>query len=127
MVTGGFRTSKGMNDALYANACDVIGIARPFCIDPDIANKLLNLDISETPTLERSMQIGPGWFGINSPFMMMKGLNGWGQQAFWCLNIIRMGNNLDPDLSMGVFQSFLKYQKNEKNAALLYKKYRESI
>ena len=73
------------------------------------------------------MQIGPGWFGINSPFMMMKGLNGWGQQAFWCLNIIRMGNNLDPDLSMGVFQSFLKYQKNEKNAALLYKKYRESI
>ena len=40
------------------------------------------------------MQIGPGWFGINSPFMMMKGLNGWGQQAFWCLNIIRMGNNL---------------------------------
>lgn len=127
MVTGGFRTSKGMNDALYANACDVIGIARPFCIDPDIANKLLNLDISETPTLERSMQIGPGWFGINSPFMMMKGLNGWGQQAFWCLNIIRMGNNLDPDLSMGVFQSFLKYQKNEKNAALLYKKYRDSI
>lgn len=127
MVTGGFRSSKGMNDALNADACDVIGIARPFCIDPNIANKLLNQDIMETPVLEKSMQIGPGWFGINSPFMMMKGLNGWGQQAFWCLNLIRMGNNLDPDLSLGVFQSFLKYQKNEKEAASLYKKYRDSI
>ena len=45
MVTGGFRTSKGMNDALNENACDVIGIARPFCIDSDIANKLLDKNI----------------------------------------------------------------------------------
>jgi len=37
MVTGGFRSVQGMNDALNQNACDVIGIARPFCIDPQIA------------------------------------------------------------------------------------------
>jgi len=123
MVTGGFRSVQGMNDALNQNACDVIGIARPFCIDPQIANKLLNKDISETPTLEKTMQVGPGLLGLNSPFSMIKGINGWGQQAFWCLNLIRMGEDLDPRLDLGVFKAFLQYQRNEKEAAKRYQEY----
>ena len=127
MVTGGFRSTKGMNNALNENACDVIGIARPFCIDPDIANKLLNNTVSETPTLEKTMQLGPGWLGLNSPFSVIKGINGWGQQAFWCLNLIRMGEDLDPDLNLGIFKAFRDYQKNEKNAAKQYKAHLQSI
>ena len=123
MVTGGFRSVQGMNDALNQNACDVIGIARPFCIDPQIANKLLSKDISETPTLEKTMQVGPGVLGLNSPFSMIKGINGWGQQAFWCLNLIRMGEDLDPNLNLGVFKAFLQYQRNEKDAAKRYQEY----
>ena len=126
MVTGGFRSAQGMNNALQQDACDVIGIARPFCIDPDVANKLLNASISETPTLEKTMQIGPGWLGLNSPFSVIKGVNGWGQQAFWCLNLIRMGEGLNPDLNLGVFRAFLQYQKNEKEAAQGYHEYWQS-
>ena len=127
MVTGGFRSTKGMNNALNENACDVIGIARPFCIDPDIANKLLNSNVFETPTLEKTMQLGPGWLGLNSPFSVIKGINGWGQQAFWCLNLIRMGEDSDPDLNLGIFKAFRDYQKNEKNAAKQYKAHLQSI
>ena len=127
MVTGGFRSTKGMNNALNENACDVIGIARPFCIDPDIANKLLNSNVSETPTLEKTMQLGPGWLGLNSPFSVIKGINGWGQQAFWCLNLIRMGEDSDPDLNLGIFKAFRDYQKNEKNAAKQYKAHLQRI
>ena len=127
MVTGGFRSVQGMNDALNQNACDVIGIARPFCIDPQIANKLLCKDISETPTLEKTMQVGPGLLGLNSPFSMIKGINGWGQQAFWCLNLIRMGEDLDPNLNLGVFKAFLQYQRNEKDAAKRYQEYWKSF
>ena len=127
MVTGGFRSTKGMNNALNENACDVIGIARPFCIDPDIANKLLNSNVSETPTLEKTMQLGPGWLGLNSPFSVIKGINGWGQQAFWCLNLIRIGEDSDPDLNLGIFKAFRDYQKNEKNAAKQYKAHLQSI
>ena len=127
MVTGGFRSVQGMNDALNQNACDVIGIARPFCIDPQIANKLLSKDISETPTLEKTMQVGPGLLGLNSPFSMIKGINGWGQQAFWCLNLIRMGEDLDPNLDLGVFKAFLQYQRNEKDAAKRYQEYWKSF
>ncbi len=42
MVTGGFRSTQGMNEALASGATDLIGLARPFAVDPQIANKLLN-------------------------------------------------------------------------------------
>ncbi|UIJ74857.1 NADH:flavin oxidoreductase/NADH oxidase family protein [Acinetobacter sp. SH20PTE14] len=41
MVTGGFRTVQGMNAALDSGACDFIGIARPFAVEVDLADRLL--------------------------------------------------------------------------------------
>ena len=41
MVTGGFRTVKGMNEALASGACDFIGMARPFAVETDLANRLI--------------------------------------------------------------------------------------
>jgi len=44
MVTGGFRTRAGMLEARSTGAVDVIGIARPFAVDPDLARKILDGD-----------------------------------------------------------------------------------
>ena len=41
MVTGGFRTVKGMDEALASGACDFIGMARPFAVETDLANRLV--------------------------------------------------------------------------------------
>lgn len=41
MVTGGFRTAAGMNEALGSGALDVVGIARLMAIDPDAPAALL--------------------------------------------------------------------------------------
>lgn len=41
LVTGGFRSVAGMNAALQSKACDFIGIARPFAVQPDLAKQLL--------------------------------------------------------------------------------------
>lgn len=41
MVTGGFRSVEGMNQALGSNAFDVVGIARLMAIDPDAPKYLL--------------------------------------------------------------------------------------
>ncbi|WP_434352637.1 NADH:flavin oxidoreductase/NADH oxidase family protein [Psychrobacter sp. HD31] len=41
MVTGGFRTREGMDNALQSNACDFIGVGRPLAIEPDACNKWL--------------------------------------------------------------------------------------
>lgn len=41
MVTGGFRSRSGMAAALRSGACDLIGLGRPACIDPDLPNRML--------------------------------------------------------------------------------------
>jgi 2,4-dienoyl-CoA reductase-like NADH-dependent reductase (Old Yellow Enzyme family) len=42
MVTGGFRSSHGMNEALRSGAIDFIGIARALAIEPDVPSRLLS-------------------------------------------------------------------------------------
>ena len=41
MVTGGFRTQPAMDAALASNALDLIGVARPLAIEPDVADRWL--------------------------------------------------------------------------------------
>ncbi|WP_158974965.1 NADH:flavin oxidoreductase/NADH oxidase family protein [Cellulophaga sp. L1A9] len=42
MLTGGFRTTSVMKDAVASNQLDIIGIARPFAVFPNIGNEILN-------------------------------------------------------------------------------------
>lgn len=42
MITGGFRSQSSMESAINSDAIDVVGLARPFVVDPNFANKLLN-------------------------------------------------------------------------------------
>lgn len=41
MVTGGFRTSQGMADAVSSGAADIVGLARALAIDPDISARIM--------------------------------------------------------------------------------------
>ena len=41
VVTGGFRSATAMNNALASGATDMIGLARPLAVEPDMANRLL--------------------------------------------------------------------------------------
>jgi len=41
VVTGGFRSSAGMNQALASGAIDMAGVARPFAVDPKFATHVL--------------------------------------------------------------------------------------
>lgn len=117
MVTGGFRTVTGMNAALGSGTMDVVGIARPLCVDPAIPAKLLSGVAKETPAYEKTLRLGPGILGPHSPINLLKALNGWGQQGWFCLQLLRMGEGKDPDLKMGVFSAFRNYAKNEAHAA----------
>lgn len=42
MVTGGFRSAAGIQDALASGALDIVGMAKPFAQDPDVAASLLS-------------------------------------------------------------------------------------
>ena len=42
VLTGGFRSSKAMQEALDTGATDFIGIARTLAVDPDLPNKVIH-------------------------------------------------------------------------------------
>jgi 2,4-dienoyl-CoA reductase-like NADH-dependent reductase (Old Yellow Enzyme family) len=42
MLTGGFRTTSVMRNAIASNQLDIIGIARPFAVFPNIGNEIFN-------------------------------------------------------------------------------------
>ncbi|MFS1511413.1 NADH:flavin oxidoreductase/NADH oxidase family protein [Chengkuizengella sp. SCS-71B] len=55
LVTGGFRSKEGMENALHSEATDFIGLARPFAVSPDLPNllnqnKIQKIDIKPKQT-----------------------------------------------------------------------------
>ena len=106
MVTGGFRTSVAMNAALNAKACDLIGVGRPLCAQPLILNDLLAGSIQELPSYEKTLQIGRWWLSPHSPFLIIQALNAFSQQAWFYIQIKRMGDNLAPNLKLPIFKAY---------------------
>ncbi|MEZ5002787.1 MAG: NADH:flavin oxidoreductase/NADH oxidase family protein [Chitinophagales bacterium] len=47
MLTGGFRTVKLMNDAIKDGHLDIVGLARPFTLYPELARDILNGSINK--------------------------------------------------------------------------------
>ena len=117
MVTGGFRTRAGMEAALNDGSTQAIGIGRPMCGAPDCVRALLDGKADELPSFEKSLVMGRGWLSLNSPFSIVRLINGFGAQGWYYQQIFRIADGLDPDLKLGVFKAFMRYQASEKAAA----------
>ncbi len=83
-VTGGFRTPEVMLDAVKSNATDMIGMARPFVLEPALPNKLANQEVIE-------INRGPILTGL--PFIDKKAL----LETIWYeQQLARMGRGKPP-------------------------------
>jgi len=121
LVTGGFRTVAAMNAALEGGEAALIGLGRPLCAEPGLPNKLMSGEQISAESWEKKLKLGPTRFlGPNSPINLIKGLNGWGQQGWFCLQIKRMGAGQAPNLDLGVFKAFRQYTADEAKAAEAY-------
>lgn len=94
MLTGGFRTLEGMQDALQG-AVDVIGLARPLAAEPDLPGRLLR----GQDRAARPVRIATG----------IKSLDALLQGAWYQLQLDRMGRGLEPDPSLGRLRALLGY------------------
>lgn len=117
MVTGGFRTRAGMDAALKEDGVDVIGIARPLCSHTELVKGLLDGSVEDLPRWESTLRIGPGLFGPRSPFSAIRAANAWGTQGWFYVQLLRMGEGLEPDLRLSVLTALRLWQANETKAA----------
>lgn len=74
MVTGGFRTRQGMESALKEGACDIIGLARPAAIHPDLPKSIIfNKEVSDEDARANVDPVKQGFLGR---WLGIKGLGG---------------------------------------------------
>ena len=166
MVTGGFRTRAGMEDALTpspacgrghehrgeshdargeglsgpspalrapsptpawervgaagerAGDCDVIGLGRPLCWQPDFPRRLLARETDAIENLDARLRLRDrGWLSPTSPYTAARALNAFGAQAWYYCQIFRLAAGRPADLDLGVFGALREYLFDELRAA----------
>ncbi|WP_306250738.1 NADH:flavin oxidoreductase/NADH oxidase family protein [Parvularcula sp. IMCC14364] len=117
LVTGGFRSRAGMDEALTSGAADVIGLGRPLCVDTALPEQLLSGDVASAHSYEKELAIGPGILGPGSGIPLIKALNGFGAMAFFYQNIFRLADGLPAKRKMALLPAFIKHQSHEAKAA----------
>ena len=114
MVTGGFRTAEGMQQALQDNALDVIGVGRPLVVDTGCVGKLLRGEIEELPSFDDNMQLArSGFFSTKSPLQAIRFLNIFTNLWWYYANILEMGKGKECDRDLKGFTAMRRLLVNE--------------
>ncbi|MFI4979609.1 MAG: NADH:flavin oxidoreductase/NADH oxidase family protein [Nevskiales bacterium] len=127
MVTGGFRTRAGMEQALAEGSVDVIGLGRPLCTDAEVPKRLLAGSDTKLPDYEHRLKLGNGVFAPTTNVFLFKLVNLLGQQGWYYQQIARMGDGLKPVLERGVFSAFVRYLWDEYSRAWRMRRARAAL
>jgi len=113
MLTGGFRSKEVMEAALDNGEVDMIGLARPYCTQPNLATDMIAGNLQQLDDYEKSLTLGSGFWGNNSPLNIIKAINNFGQVGFYYWQIICLSKNQPIDTSLKVFNSFVKHMSRD--------------
>lgn len=114
MVTGGFRSRSGMEAALAGDECDVIGLGRPLCWQPDFPRRLLQRAAEDVERIEDRLCIRrSGWLSPASRIVAVKMLNTFGAMSWYYCQIFRLADGKQPDLSRGILSTLREYLADE--------------
>jgi len=116
MVTGGFRTREGINDALKSNVCQIVGIGRPLCADPYCIKKMISGELETLPSFEKTLSLGPSILSPSSPFTLIKVINAFASMAWFYQQIKNMAKGLMPNQEQKLFNAFTADMKADKLA-----------
>lgn len=97
MLTGGFRSLGAMEAALNSGNLDVIGIARPLALEPDLPKELING--KKTKSIVKPVKTG-----IESIDKL-----GFLEIGWYSLQIERLGKGMEPDPELGGLMALGKY------------------
>lgn len=102
-VTGGIRDHDFMTQSLARGELDVIGLARPLCVEPALPARLIAGQAASARRDETRLRLGKGLLRPASPIAAVRALNSQGAAAWYYRQIIRLseGREPDPKLSFG--------------------------
>lgn len=91
MVSGGFRTLAGMEEAVSSGVTDLVGLGRPLSAEPDFANRLLDGRATEARIAEKNLALGSTWFSPASENRRIRVLNSFADVGWHATQIDRLG------------------------------------
>jgi 2,4-dienoyl-CoA reductase-like NADH-dependent reductase (Old Yellow Enzyme family) len=97
VLTGGFKTFKGMSEAVSSGDVDMVGLARLLAIEPDAANKLLEGNDPEHHIQKIKTGVGP----IDRMSVM--------ETVWYREQLERLGEGKAPKPKLSAFWVFVKY------------------
>ncbi len=105
MLTGGFRTAATMEEAIENGELDFIGLGRPFCLNPNVANDLLSGTIDSCPVA----QLSTGVEKLDRSGAM--------ETPWYVFQLARMGHGMDPDPNLDVWDVYEKITGKQRPSA----------
>jgi 2,4-dienoyl-CoA reductase-like NADH-dependent reductase (Old Yellow Enzyme family) len=113
MVTGGFRSRAAMEAALDGD-CDVIGLGRPLCWQPDFPRRLIAREVDRIERIEDGLKFAErGWRSPASGLLPLRLLNTFGAQSWFYCQLFRLADGEPPDLDRGMLSSLREYLADE--------------
>jgi len=104
LVTGGLRRRDAMEEALQSGAADMIGIARPMCVDERAPQRLLEGEQS-LRRWENELSLLPSWLAFLNRFTLVKTLGTFALQYWYYEQIARLGRGEDTAAPLSVFKA----------------------
>jgi 2,4-dienoyl-CoA reductase-like NADH-dependent reductase (Old Yellow Enzyme family) len=111
VVTGGFRSEEGMTESVASGEIDMVGIAKPFALVPDLPNQIFQGKY-ETVKIE-PIRTGVKWIDKNASMLEL----GWYEQQ-----LARIGKSKTPKPNYNVWLSLI--QNLSTNGLSVFKKRR---
>lgn len=96
MITGGFRTTEGIEEALASGAMEVAGLGRPLALDPEFSNKVLAGEsvVSNVKPIKTGIKL------VDKMAMM--------EISWYTRQLARIGKGKDPLPNEGGFSALMK-------------------
>ncbi len=107
MVTGGFRTRQGMQQALDSDEMDVVGLARPLCVDPTYCNQLLDGSVETLLSPDKDCNLDPAKWD-NPDAAVLRKMEVDAGTAYYFNQVIRLSQGLDAELEIDWDEQLLR-------------------
>lgn len=108
-LSGGFRTLRGMEEAVASGVTDLIGLGRPLSSEPELPAKILAGTFSKARIADIDLALGKKWLAPSSENRRIRHLNSFADVGWHCTQIERMGDGKDVEWSLSPLAGMLKF------------------
>jgi 2,4-dienoyl-CoA reductase-like NADH-dependent reductase (Old Yellow Enzyme family) len=102
MLTGGIRSRRAIDHALANDAADIVGLARPMCVDTDAPRRLTDGG-AELPRWEGQLKMFPNWLSFLRKIAIARAVEGFAILYWYYAQLYRLGDGKAVDRTLSVF------------------------